>query len=63
MLKVILSLLIFPIILLGQNGPQIKFDHEQFDLGEIREGEAAEHVFNFTNQGEDTLRIINVYGN
>ena len=62
MLQVIVSLLIFPLILLGQNGTQMKFDHEQFDLGEIREGESADHIFNFTNQGEDTLRIINVYG-
>jgi len=61
-LQIILSLLIFPFILLGQNGPQIQFDQEQFDYGEISRGETAEHIFKFANIGGDTLRIFNVFG-
>lgn len=59
--QIILNLLISPLILLGQNGPRIQFDHELFDFGEISRGETAEHVFKFVNVGEDTLRIINVF--
>ena len=59
--QIVLNLLIFPLILLGQNGPRIQFDQELFDLGEISIGDTAEHVFKFTNVGDDTLRIINVF--
>ena len=60
--QIVLSLLIFPLILLGQNGPRIQFDHELFNFGEISSGDTVEHVFRFANAGDDTLRIVNVFG-
>ena len=60
MSQIILGLLIFPLVLLGQNGPQIQFNQEQFDFGEISRGDIVEHIFKFTNVGGDTLQILNV---
>jgi hypothetical protein len=55
-------ILTFPLILLAQDqGASIKFDHDKADTGEIVQGEVAEHVFPFVNEGTDTLRISNVY--
>ncbi|MEM8584985.1 MAG: DUF1573 domain-containing protein [Bacteroidota bacterium] len=40
----------------------IEFEEEQFDFGEIPEGEVVTHVFAFTNTGEEPLIITDARG-
>lgn len=40
--------------------PQIKFDAEEFDFGDIKQGDIVTHVFKFTNNGEYPLVLQNV---
>jgi hypothetical protein len=62
MLRYILLLLALPLLLLAQEqGARINFQHDKADAGKIEQGEIAEHVFPFVNDGSDTLRISNVY--
>ncbi len=62
MLRTILILLALPLLLLAQEqGARINFQHDKADAGKIEQGEIAEHVFPFMNDGSDTLRISNVY--
>ena len=42
-------------------GPRLTVDSIRYDFGEISEGDVVEHVFVFTNTGDDTLEIANVY--
>lgn len=42
------------------SGPAIHFNEERFDFGDVKQGPAAEHIFEFTNVGEGTLVIKNV---
>ena len=42
-------------------GPRMTFIESTHDFGEIVTGEVVEHVFVFTNSGDDTLEIANVY--
>ena len=42
--------------------PVISFDSNFHDFGEITEGEVAEHVFTFKNEGEGPLIISNAQG-
>ncbi|MBL7959072.1 DUF1573 domain-containing protein [bacterium] len=39
---------------------KIEFTEEEFNFGKIKEGELVEHVFTFTNIGNDTLKIAQV---
>lgn len=39
---------------------KIVFKEDNYDFGDIREGIKVEHIFKFTNEGEDTLRIKRV---
>jgi hypothetical protein len=41
----------------SKHAPQIKFDQEEFNFGELAEGTLAGHVFKFKNTGNDTLHI------
>lgn len=41
-------------------GAKMKFSAEEFDFGKIKEGDIVEHVFMFTNIGNDTLKIAQV---
>lgn len=41
-------------------GPAIKFNEEKHDFGDVPEGPQIETFFEFTNLGEDTLKIKNV---
>ncbi|MCU0416919.1 MAG: DUF1573 domain-containing protein [Cytophagaceae bacterium] len=36
---------------------QIKFDEAEFNFGDIKEGDTAKHVFEFTNVGTSPLKI------
>ena len=42
--------------------PEIVFEEEFYDFGEINEGLVAEHVFSFKNEGEGPLIISNAQG-
>tara|TARA_B110000211_G_scaffold222597_1_gene271471 strand:- start:4383 stop:4814 length:432 start_codon:yes stop_codon:yes gene_type:complete len=42
--------------------PEIVFEEEFHDFGEINEGLVAEHVFSFKNEGEGPLVISNAQG-
>lgn len=42
------------------NAPEIVFDHESYDFGEIEEGTLAEHEFEFSNTGKEPLILQNV---
>ena len=42
--------------------PEIVFEEEFHDFGEINEGLVAEHVFSFKNEGEGPLIISNAQG-
>lgn len=39
---------------------QFQFSEEEFDFGNINEGQVVEHVFNFTNNGQAPLVISNI---
>lgn len=57
----LLICLAFHAAVLGQQNdkksPRIDFAETTFDFGKIEEGQVVEHVFAFTNSGNDTLRI------
>lgn len=42
------------------NGPEITFEDENHDFGDITQGDVVEHVFKFENTGEQPLIISNV---
>lgn len=39
---------------------QFQFAEEEFDFGNINEGQVIEHIFNFTNNGQAPLVISNI---
>jgi hypothetical protein len=39
---------------------QFQFSEEEFDFGNINEGQVVEHIFNFTNNGQAPLVISNI---
>jgi outer membrane murein-binding lipoprotein Lpp len=39
---------------------QFQFAEEEFDFGNINEGQVIEHIFNFTNNGQSPLVISNI---
>jgi hypothetical protein len=46
----------------GLSPAKIVFKEEMHDFGDIKEGIQVEHVFEFSNSGDDTLRITRVQG-
>lgn len=40
--------------------PKMVFDSQEFEFGEIAQGEKVKHAFKFTNEGENTLIISDV---
>ena len=42
---------------LPPNGPKMVFDYSEIDFGTVKKGEKREHIFNFTNKGDETLKI------
>lgn len=44
----------------AQDGPQITFNKELHEFGDLQEGEPAEFVFNFTNTGNKPLILTSV---
>jgi hypothetical protein len=42
------------------SGPVITLDKSTFDFGDITQGDKVEHVFKFTNTGNEPLIITNV---
>ena len=43
----------------GAGGPEIKFDMEVWEFGEINEGDVTDTIFTFTNVGKEPLIISN----
>ena len=43
-----------------QSGPQLTFEEEEYNFGDIHQGEKAEHVFAFENSGTEPLILSNV---
>lgn len=43
-----------------QNGPVVTFEKSTHDFGDITHGDKVEHVFKFTNTGNEPLLITNV---
>lgn len=43
-------------------GPVITFEQTTFEFGEIMDGDKVEHVFKFTNTGDEPLVISNAKG-
>lgn len=43
----------------GAGGPEIKFDMEVWEFGEINEGDVIDTIFTFTNVGKEPLIISN----
>ncbi len=43
-----------------QKGPRIEFQQDRFDIGTLKQGEAAVHVFEFKNAGDEVLVINKV---
>lgn len=39
---------------------EFQFSEEEFDFGNINEGQVIEHIFNFTNNGQSPLVISNI---
>lgn len=43
-----------------QKGPRIEFQQDRFDIGKVKQSEAAVHVFEFKNAGDELLVINKV---
>ncbi len=43
-----------------QKGPRIQIKQDRFDVGTVKQGEDAVHVFEFRNAGGETLVIHKV---
>jgi len=43
-----------------KNGPKIKFDKEQHEFGDVKQGEKVSHSFTFKNTGNEPLVLNNV---
>ena len=41
------------------NGPQLTFNEDRFDFGQINQGDKVTHIFKFTNTGKSPLIITN----
>lgn len=44
----------------SESGAVIAFQEDQFDFGDIHQGDKVEHIFNFENTGDEPLIITNV---
>lgn len=62
MKTLILTLLMsFSIVSFAQsNAAFLKFDHKEFDFGDIKEGDKVSHDFTFKNEGKSPLILSNV---
>ena len=47
---------------ISEGGPIIEFSNVVWDFGEIKQGESADHVFQFINTGSEPLIISNAKG-
>lgn len=48
------------VIAQGENDPDFKFDKTKHDFGDIIQGDAVEHYFEFTNVGKEPLVISRI---
>lgn len=55
---IVLIVLLVPSLAYAQ--PSIKFYEESHDFGRVLEGAKVEHIFEFTNEGEEDLVIEKV---
>jgi len=46
----------------GANGAKIKFEKESYDFGELEDGDIVDHVFKFSNVGDEVLIIHRTKG-
>ncbi|MBI2419190.1 MAG: DUF1573 domain-containing protein [Ignavibacteriales bacterium] len=61
MKKLVVLVAILAVIVQAQfRGPKIKYAHETYDFGTIKQGEIVKHSFLIMNDGDDTLKITNV---
>ena len=44
----------------AQSGPEITFSEQEFNFGDIHQGDKVEHIFAFENTGNEPLIITNV---
>jgi len=44
------------------NAAELKFEHEEFNFGSIKQGDVVTHEFSFTNTGKEPLIITNAHG-
>ena len=45
----------------GEKGPSLTFFEEEYNFGTVKKGDKLEHIFEFTNTGDYTLLIKDVY--
>lgn len=50
----------YPVFSQDKNGPDFKFEKTTHDFGDIHQGDKVEHIFTFTNSGNEPLIISNV---
>lgn len=61
MKKVFVVIALFAALVQAQfRGPKIRFAHETYDFGQVKQGEIVKHAFLVMNDGDDTLKISNV---
>ena len=63
--KIILILIVASFFCFGSfaiagKGPKIKFNEDKKDFGKVKQGKVLKHVFKFTNEGDETLKIKTV---
>jgi hypothetical protein len=59
--KIVLPIFIFLLVpALSYAAPAINFNEISYDFGDVRQGDRAEHVFEFGNNGDQELVIEKV---
>jgi hypothetical protein len=59
-IKLVLLILLLPALACA--APSVKFEAEQHDFGQTRQGDQLEFAFQFSNQGTDELSIKKITG-
>lgn len=59
-IQILLAVLIFPVVAWAQ--PRLVFDHTENDFGRVYQNEKFDHIFPFTNTGDQPLIIQKVKG-
>lgn len=59
-LLVLIMIFLTALTSLAEKGPRIKFKETSFNFGQVKQGQVLTHVFEFTNEGNETLVIEKV---